>query len=332
MQREVGNYLFEVGYSGSRGAKGINQIQVNPSILTAEQAATVRAGGTIPSLQSRRIFPQFGVRTVIPGYVGPGGNDTEAKSEYNAIFVSANRRLSRGLMVTTSYTFSKWMSNNDASLGEGGTESASQRPQDMFNYEAEWSRSAFDRPHRLAISYIWEVPGPRTGVLGQIIGGWQLSGVTSAQSGRPFTIVTGVDSNGDANVGSDRPSINPSGTFEWDEDHRHFTNNGYYTVPRGSDGLPLANSLGNGNAPRNSERTKGYWNTDLGLMKRFDLPGTVRFTARVDAFNVLNQDNYGGAPGTAVSVNFATMSSPSFGQNSNNWGRRVIQLSGKFTF
>jgi len=332
MQREVGNYLFEVGYSGSRGAKGINQIQVNPSILTAEQAATVRAGGTIPSLQSRRIFPQFGVRTVIPAYVGPGNNDVEARSEYDAIFVSANRRLSRGLHVTSSYTYSRWMSNNDASLGEGGTESASQRPQDMFNYEAEWSRSAFDRPHRLALSYIWEIPGPRAGVLGQVIGGWQLSGVTAAQSGRPFTIVTGVDSNGDANTGSDRPNINPSGTFVWDDEHRNFTNNGYYTVPLGTNGLPLANSLGNGNAPRNGERMPGYWNTDLGLMKRFDLPGTVRFTVRADAFNVFNQDNYGGAPGTTVPATFADMSSPSFGQNNNNWGRRIVQLSGKFTF
>ena len=332
MQREIGNYLFEVGYSGSRGAKGINQIQVNPAILTAEQAATVRAGGTIPSLQARRVFPEYGVRTLIPAYVGPGGNDVEARSEYNAVFVKANRRLSRGLMVNTSYTFSRWMSNNDASLGEGGTESASQRPQSMFDYEAEWSRSAFDRPHRVAFSYLWEIPGPRTGFLGQVIGGWQLSGVTSAQSGRPFTIVTGVDSNGDANIGSDRPNIDPAGTFVWDAERRNFTNNGYYTVPRGATGLPLANSLGNGNAPRNGERMPGYWNTDLGLMKRFDLPGVVRFIARVDAFNVLNQDNYGGAPGTTVPVSFTQMNSPAFGQNNNNWGRRIIQLSGKFTF
>jgi hypothetical protein len=332
MQREIGNYLFEVGYSGSRGGKGINQIQVNPAILTPQQAATVRAGGTIPSVQSRRLFPEYGVRTLIPAYVGPGENDVEARSEYNAVFVTANRRLSRGLMVNTSYTFSKWMSNNDGSLGEGGTESASQRPQDMFNYEAEWSRSAFDRPHRLAISYIWEMPGPRTGILGQVIGGWQLSGVTSGQSGRPFTIVTGVDSNGDANTGSDRPDIDPAGTFVWDAERRNFTNNGYYTVPRGSDGLPLANSLGNGSAPRNSERMPGSWNTDLGLMKRFDLPGVVRFTARVDAFNVFNQDNYGGAHNTTVPVSFTQMNSPAFGKNNNNWGRRIIQLSGKFTF
>jgi hypothetical protein len=326
MQRELGNYLFEVGYSGSRGAKGINQIIVNPAVLTPGQAATVRAGGTIPSIQARRVDPALGSRVLIPAYVGPAGNDVEAKSEYNALFVSANRRLSRGLMVNSSYTYSKWMSNNDASLGEGGTGQSSQRPQSMFDYEAEWSRSQFDRPHRLAVSYIWEVPGPRTGVLGQIIGGWQVSGVTSGQSGQPFTITTGVDSNGDGtDTGlSDRPDINTSGSFVWDNDHKTFTNNGYYTVPLGSNNLPLANSLGNGNAPRNSERGAVWWNTDLSLMKRFDLPGTVLFTVRVDAFNLFNQDNYG-AP-------VSSMNSTSFGLNTNDFGRRIIQLGGKFTF
>jgi outer membrane receptor protein involved in Fe transport len=329
-QREVGNYLFEVGYSGSRGAKGINQIHENPAILTPEQAATVRAGGSIPTVQQRRVYPQFGVRTVIPAYVGPGGNDVEARSRYNAVFVSANRRLSHGLQMNTSYTYSKWRSNNDASLGEGGTESASQRPQNMFNYDAEWSVSNFDRPHRFAASYIYQLPWPH-GFLGQIIGGWQFSGVTTYQSGRAFTIFTGVDSNGDANTGSDRPNINPSGSFTWDSDHRNFTNKGYYTVPSGASG-PLANSLGDGNAPRNSERHKGAWNTDFALFKHFDLPGTTRFTIRVDAFNALNQDNYGGAANTTIPASFNQMNSPSFGQNNNNWGRRIVQLSGKFTF
>ena len=332
VQRELGNYLFEAGYSGSRGYKGINQIHANPGILTEAQAATIRAGGTIPTLQNRRLIPTIGPRTLIPAYIGPGGNDVEARSEYNAIFVSGNRRLRNGLMVHASYTFSRWMSNNDASLGEGGTESSSQRPQNMFNYEAEWSRSNFDRPHRFSVSYIWEVPGPRSGLLGQMIGGWQLSGVTSGQSGRPFTILTGVDSSGDGNLGSDRPNINSSGSFVWDERHRNFTNNGYYVAPVGSNNLPLANALGDGNAPRNSERTAGYWNTDLALMKRFELPGTWRFIARLDAFNALNQDNYGGVPGTTIPATFNQMNSPSFGQNNNNWGRRIVQLSGKFTF
>ncbi len=76
--------------------------------------------------------------------------------------------------------------------------------------------------------------------------------------------------------------------------------------------------------PRNSERGAAYWNTDLSLLKRFDLPGTVVFTVRADAFNLLNQNDYG------VPVN--NMTSTSFGLNTNNFGRRIIQLGGKFTF
>ena len=62
--------------------------------------------------------------------------------------------------------------------------------------------------------------------------------------------------------------------------------------------------------------------TDMALIKRFDLPGTVRFTMRVDAFNVFNQDSYGNP--------VSNMTSTSFGQNTNNWGRRTATVSGKF--
>ena len=331
-QRELGRrFMMEVGYSGSRGYRGINQIEMNPAILTEEQAAAVVARLTdpsvpaIPSAQDRRVFPQFGSRVTIPATTGPGGNDVEARSEYNAVFVSGTHRLTNGIQLNASYTYSRWMSNNDASLGEGGTDGSSQRPQSMFDYESEWSVSQFDRPHRLTTSYLWEIPGPRNGILGAVLGGWQLSGVTQGQSGRPFTIATGVDSNGDTNNGSDRPNINPAGSFTWDDKHRDFTNNGYYVTQLGTNNLPLANTQPNGGtAPRNSERSRGFWNTDLSLMKRFDLPGRPIFSVRVDAFNVFNQDNYG-FPNT-------NMSSPSFGLNTNNWGRRIIQLGGKITF
>ena len=326
-QREMGRYVFEVGYSGSRGYRGINQIEMNPALLTAEQAAQVASTqnpAAIPGAQSRRLDPTIGSRILIPATTGPGDNDVDARSTYNAVFFSAQRRLTDGLQVNASYTFSKWMSNNDASLGEGGTDGSSQRPQSMFDYEAEWSRSQFDRPHRFTTSYLWELPGPKTGLMGVVLGGWQLSGVTQGQSGRPFTVITGVDSNGDTNLGSDRPNVDPSGSFVWDEDHKSFTNNGYYVAPLGTNGLPLQNALGNGNAPRNGERGAAFFNTDLSMMKRFRLPGSVVFTARVDAFNVFNQNNYG--------IPVANMSSPSFGQNLNNFGRRIIQLGGKFTF
>ncbi len=62
----------------------------------------------------------------------------------------------------------------------------------------------------------------------------------------------------------------------------------------------------------------------MALIKRFDLPGTARFTLRVDAFNVFNQDSYGNP--------VSNMSNADFGRNIISWGRRVVQLGGKITF
>ena len=328
VQRDLGRITVSAGYTGSRGYKGINQIQANPGVLTAAQADTVIATGSttsIPGVQARRLFPQFGGRLLIPSYTGPANNDVEARSTYNGVFVRADQRYAHGLQFGGSYTYGRYYSNNDASLGEGGTAQSPQVPQSFFDYNAEWSVSGFDRRHRAVVNYLWEIPGPHTGLLGTIIGGWQITGITQAQSGAPFTIRTGVDSNGDGSAGGDRPDINTAGTLQWNADHSAFVNNGYYVTPLGSDGLPLANTMANGgNAPRNGERGPGYWNTDLSLSKRFTFLGDRGFTVRVDAFNVFNQDN----KGTPVNA----MNSVSFGQNTNNWGRRSFQFSGKITF
>jgi outer membrane receptor protein involved in Fe transport len=327
MQRELGNYLLEVGYSGSRGYRGINQIEMNPAVLTDAQIATVqatRSPTSIPSFQARRVNPAWGGRITIPATTGPGGNDVEARSEYHAVYVSANKRFSRGYQFGGSYTYSRWYSNNDASLGEAGTDAGSQRPQNAFNYEAEWSRSVFDRPHRLSLNYLWEIPGPRDGLLKLIAGGWQISGVTSGQSGRPFTVITGVDTNGDGSAGGDRPNINSSGSLTWASDNRSFVNNGYFVVPRGTNNLPLQNGLGDGNSPRTGFRGMPWWNTDMSLMKRFAVGyGSLMF--RVDVFNLFNQDN--------TSIPQVSMNSLTFGEpNTGSWGRRSAQLSLKYTF
>lgn len=318
---------MEVGYTGSRSNYGINQIQMNPAVLTEAQAALVRSTlniNAIPNVQARRLYPQYGSRILIPTDTGPGGAEMDSKSQYNAMFVSVNKRFSRGLQFGGSYTYGRMYSNNDASLGEGGTAQSSQRPQSDMDYAVEWSRSAFDRPHRFTANFIWEVPGPKSGVWNVILGGWQLTGVTQGQSGTPFTITTGVDSNGNGSAsGSDRPNIGSGGTFTWASNHSSFTNNGKYVVPLGSNNLPLANSLGDGNAPRNSERGAPFFNTDLSLMKRFKM-GLHAVMIRVDVFNLFNQDSYG--------VPVSSMSSLSFGQNTNNWGRRTVQLSGKFSW
>lgn len=332
-QREFYRQFFlEVGYTGSRSIHQINQLQNNAPILTAAQIATVRAtlnANSIPSVQARRVFPQFGSRVIIA---------SDAQATYNAGYVSLKKRFANNLLFDVAYTFSKLMSNNDESLGVAAiTGGSPQVPQDFFNYTAEKSVSAFDRTHRFVINYLYEVPIPgfmkRNALSKAIFGGLQISGITAYQSGQPFTILTGVDSNGNGTAGSDRPNWNPNGILNLDPvtgNWRTFTSplvGGAFFVPLGTNGLPLANSLGNGTLGKNTFRAPGFWNSDISILKKFVLPWgseNHRLQLRADFLNAFNQDNYGRP------VN--NMNSVDFGRNLNNWGNRSITLSAKYTF
>jgi hypothetical protein len=351
VQREIARkFVLEIGYSGSRSIKQINQLQLNPAILTQAQINSVisaRDGGqdanklytctagnkvTTPSdcagsVQSRRLFPQFGQRVLIAG---------NAQGTYNAGFVTLKKRFSQGLSFDVAYTFSRLMSNNDESLGVGAiTTGSPQIPQDFFNYNAEKSLSAFDRTHRFVTNFLYEIPMPGfisdNGLANSLLGGFQFSGIISYQSGQPFTILTGVDSNGNGQ-GADRPNFVPGGALVLDPvtgDFRTFSPRfgGAFFVPL-FNGSPLANSLGNGNLGKNTFRAPGFWNADLSVAKRFTLPWggeeKHRFQVRADFLNAFNWDNYG------IPVN--NLNSSDFGKNLNNWGNRSITLSGKYIF
>jgi outer membrane receptor protein involved in Fe transport len=338
VQRELGrHYMVEVGYTGSRALDQVRQLQMNPSILTAAQAATVRARGAIPSVQARRVNPTAGFRVLI----GPG-----AQSTYNAGYVTLHKRLSHGLQFNASYTYSRNMSDNDESLGVAAiTGSSPQAPQDTFDIKSEKSLSAFDRTHRFVVGFVYEVPVPgfaqNNGGLRQLFGGWQFTGVTVRQSGQPFTIFTGVDTNGNGSAVGDRPNFNPNGVLTLDPvtgNLRTFTQdptNPAFLAPRlpTTTGAPLvftgtgaiqANSLGNGTLGRNTFRGPGTYNTDFSIAKNFRFDETRRIQIRGDFFNVFNQDDYGNP--------VSNMNSANFGRNVNLWGNRSITLGAKFSF
>lgn len=323
MQREVADtYIVEVGYTGSIGRNGINQLQANPASLTPGQIATVNATlnvNSIPATQARRDYPQYGSRTLIA---------TTAKSEYHAGYVRVDRRFRNNLQFGASYTFSKNMSDNDESLAVAGLANGSpQVPQDYKDIESEWSLSAFDRPHRFVANWIYQVPSYDNRALDVVLGGWQLSGVYTAQAGQPFTIVTGVDSNGNGTATGDRPNYNPNGTLVPDPNTgnlRTFTTSNMFLVPRGTNGLPLAFSLGNGDLGRNTLRAAAWFRWDLTVSKRFRTVSNQALTIRADFLNAFNQDNYG------IPIN--SMNNVSFGQNTNNWGNRSVTLSAKYSF
>ena len=350
VQREIAKQLvIEAGYTGSRSINQINQLQANAAVLTQAQINNVlgaqRSGNSFVCLdgrtvtaqadcagsaQSRRIFSQFGARTLIA---------STAQATYNAGYVSIKKRFANNLTFDFAYTRSKLLSDNDESLGVAGIAGSSpQVPQDYSNYKVEKSVSAFDRPNRFVFNFLYEVPLygflKNNAVTKAVLGGFQISGITQFQSGQPFTIITGVDSNGNGTSGGDRPNYNPNGIFLPDPltgNLRTFTSplvGGRFVVPLGTNNLPLANSLGNGNLGKNTLRAPGYYNTDFSVLKRFRLPfgkdDRKSLIVRADFLNLFNQDNYG------IPVN--NLNSLDFGKNLNNWGNRSITLSGKFSF
>ncbi len=326
IQRQVReNNYFEIGYTGSRAYHGIRQGQGNPGVLTPQQAATVRAGGTIPGLQARRLNPAWGQRVLI---------EATALGNYNAMILRFDKRLTHGLMFGANYTWSTNMSDNDESLAVGDiTNSSPQVPQDFFNYRNEWSRSAFDRPHRFVFHYTYEIPWFRAqaanhALLKHAFKGWSLGGISEWQSGQPFTVRTGVDSGGSGTTGPFRPDYNPAGTFAKDPvsgDLRTFRTpidgTGIFLTPLTANRSPLANSMAGGGNPF---RGPAFANWNVSLAKRITITERVKASLRADWANFFNHRNF--LNPTVLMV------SPAFGTNTSDPGGRTMFASLKISF
>ena len=292
MQREFRRqYVLELGYLGSRSYHLFVSNEHNPAILTPEQAGQViatRNSNSIPSRQQRSLHPEWRQHTF---------NDAFGFSKYNAGYVRLDRRFTGGLLIGANYTWS-------ANLGVGETNNV--RVQSTDNFRSDYARTSIDVPHRFALHYVWQTPGKR------IYSGWRISGLSEWQSGRPFSILTGVDSNGDGISSSDRPDLNPAEKLSFDPttgDWRSFTSpidgTGRFITPLTSTGSPLLNSMPyGGNLGRNTFRGPSFSLWNLSLMKPFHITEHVQLELRADANNLFNHRNYGPPENMMNSANF----------------------------
>jgi Carboxypeptidase regulatory-like domain len=331
------NYIFEIAYTGNRSYHGIRQGQGNPPILTEQQAATVLSTGNpngIPSAQARRVNPAWGNRTLI---------EATALGEYHAMFLRFDKKMSHGLLLGANYTWSANFSDNDESLAVNDiTLSSPQVPQNFFDYRNEWSRSAFDRPHRFVIHYSYEIPWLKSdaankAVLRHIFGGWQISGFTEWQSGQPFTIRTGADTVGTTAGGTNqpgRPNYNAAGVLTKDQvegNLRTFSTpingTGIVVTPLTAGGLPLANSMPlGGNLGRNTFRGPSFTQWNFSVLKTISISERWKLQLRSDLINIWNHNNFQNPE--------ARMSSTAFGANTADLisDGRTMLVSAKIKF
>jgi hypothetical protein len=223
-----------------------------------------------------------------------------ANSDYNALEVSG-RRNAGGLQLTVAYTYSHSIDNSSDRYDSSFVNSY-----DLSSYRAS---SNFDQRHIFTISYIYDLPifQHATGLKRSLLGGWQVSGITTAQSGEPFSIVNGGTYD-NAGVGN---NVSSSGSFADLVGNPHGPrpqfNQAKVSVPYG----PLLYNPGAysqptgltfGDSGRNSLIGPGRLNFDMGLFKRFKIRESLAIEFRAEAFNVFNHPQWDGVNNTSCGL------------------------------
>ncbi|PYP84467.1 MAG: hypothetical protein DMF61_19875 [Blastocatellia bacterium AA13] len=223
-------------------------------------------------------------------------------SIYHSLQTRVERGMKNGLMFRFAYTYSKAIDdvNSEVFVTTGGASRAS----NPFDRRIDRSVASFDVPHRFAWTFIYDLPGPKKGLIGGVIGDWRLSGVYRIQSGNVETpFVGGLDLNGDTESFNDRPAIgNPNAPansvailgdiFGIPSPTGYIDANGNPVDPANARFIVDPNRR-TGLAGRNILRGNRFNQMDLSLNKAFKLPFEgQRLEVRFDVFNVFNHANY----------------------------------------
>jgi hypothetical protein len=229
-------------------------------------------------------------RTSFPGYDQIQRIDLFANSIYNALQVSGRRNVG-GLELTLAYTYSHSIDDSSDRYDSSFVNS--------YNIASSRASSTFDQRHILTVSYVYDLPIFRHshGKTKTFLGGWQLSGITTMQTGEPFSIINGgyYDNAGVANgagsgayadrVGNPHASIPSSERYAAGVIGPLLFNPAAYQQPTG---------LTFGNSGRNSLNMPRRTNFDMGLFKHFALGESKAFEFRAEGFNIFNHPQWSG--------------------------------------
>jgi hypothetical protein len=242
-------------------------------------------------------------------------------SYYHAMTVKGTKRLSKGLSFTLAYTFSKTMDTGSEATFTGVDTNA---PSSKNGGAARSLRglSSFHAAHRFVGSYSYLLPFFRAqeGVIGRILGGWTLTGVTTFQSGNPFTVGLGYDVNGDG-LGGDRPrladlsllgrSIDDGrqlpGSTNINDTASQLQLPGTAFIPSqaasivGADRIFLPGGAGEGTLGRNTFYTQGLNYTDMTAGKEFRIRESMKLILRMEFYNIFNRVTFGVPTRTVLS-------------------------------
>jgi hypothetical protein len=327
------NFLASAQYLGSHGVRLFSRGGVN--FCATKPQGTDASGNIICT----RPLDQF-----YPGGDPYGSVDYKSdigSSTYNALLLSLERRFSNGLSFQSRYTWSH--SINDGSVGGG----ESNGPENVNCLACDKGPSVFDVRNNVTVNSVYELPfGPdkpllnRGGVLGKIVGGWELGGIGIWHSGHPLTITMNIapDQLPDGNdQTTQRPDLVPGVPIFLPggvHDHTLPINPAAFAPPP-LDPTGIADANGNcinacglvsrfGDAPNGLIRALNVWQIDLSLTKETKLTERVALKFGAQVFNIFNHVQFGDPNPNNIAFNYTNVPN-SAGNPTNNW---VLQPAG----
>jgi outer membrane receptor protein involved in Fe transport len=332
LQRSFGvNWLFEVGYVGTKGTRLPRFIEANPAVFVPGIANGEPISNS-SNADQRRLYSgcTLADSPSTCKFSSTGEIAGIANSAYNAMEASLRKRFGHGLSFLLSYTWSKDIDDvssfNITGSAAKPVAGENDLAQDPFNLAAERGLSLFDARNRFVGSYEWALPFWNHAQTWYQwgLGGWQLDGIATLMSGTPFTV---FDSNDVAAQGSapeitgfsaQRPNLvgNPNSGPRTAGDWLNI--NAYQRLD------PTANAGQFGTEGRNVNIGPGYADWDFAALKNFKVTESTQFQLRAELFDVLNRTNF--------RLPDSDISSPTFNHILEADAPRQVQFALKFMY
>ncbi len=327
IQHQFGNSMtLQAGYVGERSTHLMASIYVSQEILNPD--GTVRPSSFLsgnPTLQAENGYAKL--------------TQSSANQDYDALQVSFQKRLSRGLEFQANYTWSKCMTDSwgfYGQLGSGGQAGPQGHFQNTYDAAADWGPCYYDATNAFNGYVTYDIPFGRdrsygrniNKVVNTILGDWRVNVIANVHGGFPLTIYNFEDSSRTRGKGARANCVappdvfgemdSPRGGFQW------FNPNSYAAPPLGTFGTCGVGTV----------RGPGLNTADLSLSKEFVFTEHQRLELRAEAINVTNTPILN-APNVTVPgfvVGNGNIGTGTFGQITSAQGARNIQFALKYRF
>jgi hypothetical protein len=332
VQQNLGHgWVAEVGYIGTKGTHLRETRDAIQAYDVRNHPLTITGAGGVTYTITQNTAANVNARSRALGLGATGYQlfADDAISIYHSGQATLTHRFSSGLEFQAAYTFAKAM--DETSTGNTAFNTA---VNDQTSLKDSYGPSDFDRPHRLIIHYVYDLPFFKAahGMEHALLGGWTASGITTFQSGLPVTVLDSGAASAFGLNGSGTPTTpDLVGRVSQGTTHGgiHSRLNAYLNINNftpapaiGSDG-----STGFGDLGRNTYRGPSEQNWDFSLAKTFAVTETHQFRFGADFFNLWNHAIFN-------SPSFVDVESPgNFGAITSTVGSpRLIQFTGRYSF